>query len=124
MDFVDEPKKVSVSLNTKPDELAPKKTYFYQLPSGRIEPAEAVEAWRHHKNGYRQVGVSDGRTYFNAVKEAQQIFKDQGLEKAQERLRKGFDEELEVAKGHFETPPNADAMGPGAQYMGNSRLRF
>ena len=122
MDFVDEPKKLTVSLNNKPDELAPKKTYFYELPSGRVEPAEAVEAWRHHKNGYKQVGVSDGKTYLQAVREAQQLFKEQGLEAAQERLRKGFSEELEVARGHFETPPNADAMGPGVQYM--NKVRF
>ena len=32
---------------------------------------------------------------------------------AQERLRKGFEEELEIAKGHYETPPRNDIFGNG-----------
>jgi len=113
MDFTEQPKNSLVNLNQKTQEMQIKKTYFYEMPSGRIEPVEEKEAWELHKKGFKQIGVSDGSKYALALKESRQIFQLQGIEMAQERLRKGFEEELEIAKGHYETPPRNDIFGNG-----------
>jgi hypothetical protein len=124
MNFTNDPKPAKISLNNKPQELQTKKTYFYEMPSGRIEAVEAKEAWELHRKNYKQVGVSDGSKYAQAMIEARQIFELQGIEMAQERLRKGFEEELEAAKGHFETPPKNDVFGNGGAEFAQMMPKF
>jgi hypothetical protein len=121
MDFTEPPKPAVVNLNPKTQEIQVNKTYFYEMPNGKIEPVEAKEAWELHKKKYKQIGVSDGSKYRQAIAEARQIFQLQGLEMSQERLRKGFEEELEVARGNFETPPSNDVWGNGRNEF-NSRF--
>lgn len=87
----------------------PNKTYFYARPDGTPFCVEAKEAWTIHRK-FKQIGVSDGSIYYEGVKESHQIFKEKGLEAAQARIRKGFADELEAARGKFETPPNVDRM--------------
>lgn len=83
--------------------------FFYQRPDGSIIHAAEREAWQIHtslKGWAKQYGVSDGVIFQKAVQESRDIFKTQGLEKAQERVRKGIAEEQEAAKGHYQVPRN------------------
>lgn len=117
MDFQAEEKPLKVSVNNKATELKANRTYFYEMPTGNIEPVEAREAWELHKKKYKQIGSSDGTTYNKALKEAQGLLKTKGLEEAQERLRQGLQEELEQARGKIQTPPNYDIFGNGTNEL-------
>ena len=67
--------------------------------------------------------LEDQYLYCLAHEESREIFKIEGLEKAQERLRLGIQEEMEEAKGNYETPPRNDVFGNGVaqfnQMVGN-----
>lgn len=95
------------------------KTYFYERANGSIICVEAFEAWGLHKNPkeFKQVGVSSGQIFNEARKNLRHVFNTQGVEAAQELLREAERKELEAARGHFETPPNAEKMGPGRDYI-------
>jgi len=121
MQFTEPPKVATVSLNGKSAELQTKKTYFYEV-NGNIVPAEAREAWELHKKKHKQIGVSDGSKYAQAIMESRELFKTEGIEKSQERLRQGYEEELESAKGNFETPPNNDVFGNGVREFNQRRV--
>lgn len=124
MDFTIAEKPLVPSINNKAQELKINKTYFYEMPSGNIEAVESREAWELHKKRFKQIGVSDGSLYRKAMEEARELFKTEGLEKSQERLRKGVEEEIEAARGHFEVPPNNDVFGNGRQdFMNKSGMR-
>lgn len=94
------------------------RTYFFERENGETFFAKAQEAWNIYKGrnqiiGFERprikfIGSSDGSTYKKAVQEAQAIFRQEGLEKAQERLRRGAEEELAVARGQLIPPPNFD----------------
>jgi len=94
------------------------RTYFFEREDGTTFFAQAQEAWSIYKGrnqiiGFERprikfIGSSDGSIYRQAVIEAQQIFRQEGLEKAQERLRRGADEELASARGQMIPPPNFD----------------
>lgn len=99
---------------------SPKKHFFYerthkQSYSGYIDAPEnqqadiiAVtenEAASLSESKWRQVGVSDGTAYAQAilhsgVKKGQRI----PIQQAREIMKKAFDAELEAARGHFERP--------------------
>lgn len=97
----------------------PRKTWFYERPNGSVVAVQADEAWAIHNNrsraytGFKQVGCSDGTKYFQAVMDSRDLLRSQGLAAAQERLRRGFDEELEAARGKYEVPPDTDVKWPG-----------
>lgn len=96
----------------------PKKTYFYEKKDGSVIEAQANEAWTLHKKGFKQIGVSSGKKYEEAVKLAHQVFKQTlDKQKVREILLKGRNDELEEARGKFETPPNMDKMGPGRGFI-------
>lgn len=96
---------------------APIKTYFYQRPDGTIFPCEAKEAWAAHKK-FKQVGVSDGKTYFIKLMEIANkyngkidISTDEGQEKmrqVQGEMQEALNAEIEVARGKPERPPQND----------------
>lgn len=95
-----------LTAGANPDNYSPNTTFFYEQPGGRIIVVEEQEAYLIHGK-YKQVGVSDGLIFHKALKEAKQIHRDTGdLKKAQELLRKGEQDELETAKGHFQVPRN------------------
>jgi len=99
---------------------APQQTWFFERPDGSIFATQEQEAWNIYAgrvqvaglrtNPPKIVGVSDGRAYWKAVAEAHEISKTD-IEGAKERLRKGFDEELAVAKGRIIVPRNMDTIG-------------
>lgn len=117
MDFTSSEKPLFVSPNTQLE--PPQKTFFYERPNGTIIHVGEAEAWEiecnRSKNFFKQLGVSDGTTFQKAVIEAQELLATKGLGFAQERIRKGEQEELEAARGHFERPKNANVSGPAAQ---------
>ena len=99
------------------------RVYFFERENGTTFFAKGAEAWQIVK-GRNQVigrdrarikfiGSSDGRLYTQAVIESQQLFRTEGLAKAQERLRKGESDELEAARGKMIYPPNYDTIGQG-----------
>lgn len=93
-----------LNASPNPESAQPKTTFFYEQPSGRIIVVEEREASLiHHK--FKQVGVSDGLVFAQAVVEAKKVQRETGdLQKAQEILRNGEQKELEVARGHFQRP--------------------
>lgn len=93
------------------------KTYFYERSDGSVICVQAQEAWKLHKKRFKQVGVSDGTKFRQAIAESQEIFHREGLAAAQARIKKGEQEELEAARGRYEVPPNADKMGNGAHLL-------
>ena len=109
------------------------KTYFFQREDGKIIQTNALEAWSlwnnrsqilgRQKLRWKLIGVSNGALFRKAVEEAQRLMRSQGLSVAQERLRKGEEEELLVAKGHIEPPPNYDEIGRGGNPIRISSLR-
>ena len=102
----------------KPNKIEPpQKTYFYERRDGSIISAHAKEAWNLHKQ-FKQVGVSDGTAFYKAVQEAHNLFNTRGIEEAQERLRQGEKEEIEVARGHLEMPQNPDTIYPNGRPQG------
>lgn len=92
--------------------------FFYQRKDGTVIMVQESEAWTLHKKGNQvvgqitlpllQVGVSDGLLFQKATQESHQIFKTEGLEAAQARVRQGFEEELALARGFRQTPRNFD----------------
>lgn len=94
-----------------------KRTYFYERKDGSIICVEEKEAWELHKKGFKQIGVSNGEIFRQAVIESQKIFTESGLQAAQERIRKGERDEIEAARGKFQVPPNNDKIGNGASML-------
>ena len=101
----------------------PQKTFFFEREDGSVIAVGEYEAWNLLKNrnqiiGVRTyppklLGVSNGQKMYEAVKEAHAIYlTDQEL--AKDRMRRGFDEELEVARGNIVQPRNPDKQGDGA----------
>lgn len=81
-----------------------RKTYFYERHDGSIVSCndEGSAATMHRK--FKQLGVSDGTKFRQAVIESHQLFRAGDKDGARARLLKGEQEELEAARGHFETP--------------------
>jgi len=95
----------------------PKKTYFWVRESGEVFATEEQEAYHIQyvlveKMGRKLqlYGVSDGKLYNQAVKEAIKIKEEQGLAEAQKYLRGAFEKEKAVAKGNLEKPPDLSTM--------------
>lgn len=93
---------------------APIKTYFYKRKDGSIFPCEAKEAWAVH-NKLQQVGVSDGKAYFNRIKEIASQYNgkidmstDEGqalMAQIQKEMQDALNAEIEIARGNLERPP-------------------
>lgn len=109
------------------------KTFFFEREDGTIIHCGATEAWtiwsgRNQVLGrrperFKLVGTSDGRTFQKAVEEAQKLMRTVGLTEAQERIRKGEQEELAIARTHIEAPINCDEMDRGGRPTRISALR-
>lgn len=101
----------------------PKQTFFFERHDGSIIAVGEQEASNlyYKKNqvvGFdipkpKLIGVSNGKTTYEAIKEAHQIFRDDP-DKAMDRIRKGQADELEIARGNIIIPKNFDKMGDGA----------
>lgn len=104
----------------------PQKTFFFERHDGSIISVGEQEAWGLYarKNQVigqdipkpKLIGVSDGLKMHEAISEAHKIFRTDP-EAAQARIRKGHEEELEVARGHIIKPRNFDKMGDGADMI-------
>lgn len=119
-------KPLNASINSKIEEA--ERIYFFERPDGSRIFAKDREAWNlysrrpqilgKYTQAFKLLGSSDGTTYQQAVREAQEIyFQTNDLQKAQDRLRKGEFEEFEKAKGNLTPPPDYDKMGTGAKYI-------
>lgn len=121
-------KPLVASVNTDQKQLQTNRTYFFEREDGSIICTEEREAWGLYsrvpqvlgKRTYplKFIGSSDGKKYQQAILESQQIYLEtNNLAKAQERLRQGEKEELEIARGNLVPPRNQDKMGTGASYL-------
>lgn len=109
----------------------PTKTFFFERSDGTTFATQEDEAWRIYSTGNqvigfprdkpKLVGVSDGTKMHQAVIEAHALVGDP--EQAKDRLRKGYEEELESARGHLEKPRNMDTIGRGRQPVSINELR-
>jgi hypothetical protein len=119
------PEKPLIAGSNQKVELA-KPVFFFQRPDGTVFHTDEKAAWSIYNGrstmvGIRQplpvyLGTSDGKLFAKAVVESQQIFKTSGLQAAQDRIRKGIDEELEVAKLNKTPPPNTDTVDKYGRY--------
>lgn len=99
---------------------SPQKTFFFEREDGTIFGVNESAAW-HIYSGKSQtiglrvarhklVGTSNGRIVSEAIREARAIFNTEGLEKAQDHIRKAHELEIEESKKHPEAPRNFDTM--------------
>ena len=95
------------------------KTYFYERPNGSIFDCRAREAESAHKK-FKQIGVSDGTHAAKIIADLQKNYKGLTIKKIQEEMRRAWNEELEVARGHFEHPPNYNFNTLGDAQLNNT----
>lgn len=111
----------------------PQKTFFFERHDGSIITTNEAEAWRIingriqtyiRKPAPKLVGVSNGEKYYRAVIESHELARVdpvtgvlslENKEKALQRLRDGWKEEFEAAKGHIEHPRNFDTVDKNGQ---------
>lgn len=101
----------------------PERIYFFERENGSIIFAKENEAHRIYRKRNQVIGQererikflgsSDGQLFYKAVEESKVIFQEKGLEAAQERIRQGEKEELEVARGQMIYPRNMDVVDRG-----------
>lgn len=107
-------------MNTDPNfDYKPAKVFFFQRNDGKIIATEEQEAWnlysRRPQMLYRKgkrvefelIGTGDGTIYHKALMEAKEAGKTD-IQKAQEILRKGQEDELEACRGKIVPPRNMD----------------
>jgi hypothetical protein len=95
----------------------PEDVYFFELEDGRTIFVKEKEACNLYKRKPqilgvdtrrpKFLGVSNGFKFRKALEEAREISKTD-LKKAQERIRQGEKEELEIAKGNLRPPRDFD----------------
>lgn len=96
------------------------RVYFFQKHNGKIIAIDGDrEAWILYAHPTRiftnelppkLIGTSDGRHYMNAMLMAKDYAKEHGFVKAQEMVRKAYEEEIEIAKKTIIAPPNCDTI--------------
>lgn len=105
-----------------------RKIYFFQKENGEVFAVQSdEEAWQlwnrrnqiigRETDRVKLIGTGDGKIFNEAVIESRELFKESGLEAAQERIRRGEQEELNACKGNVVPPPNMDYYGSGADYL-------
>lgn len=97
--------------------------YFFEREDGTIIHAQGREAWNLYSRkpqviGYETrrpkfIGVSDGTVFQKAVIDMKAIYREKGLQAAQEYLRNAQREELEKARLNKTPPQNADRFEVG-----------
>ena len=91
----------------------PQKTYFFERKNGSTFACTEKEAWNCIRNKwFKLIGVSDGKVFAEATKEAVALHKEGKIAEAKTRLLKGQDDELEAARGHIEKPRNFERVDP------------
>ena len=88
--------------------------FFYERPDGSIFSCWEKEADKLNKRNWKQVGVSSGEHFRQGMKKLEMENKtsldleiEEGqvrLEKIHEEIKKLYDEELEIARGHYVIP--------------------
>jgi hypothetical protein len=81
----------------------PQKIFFYERQDGSVIDSDERFAAKIH-NKYRQWGVSDGKHYFEKMKDLQGRINALTLEEYQAGLRQAWQEEIDGAKGKYENP--------------------
>ncbi len=121
---------VTVTVDTsKPVERA----FFFERDNGTVIYVNEVTAWsliskgqQHIRQGtkhFKYLGQSDGVAYAQALKEANVLFKTEGLEAAQKRLKEGVEAEVENAKLNQRPPRNFDEVDLQGNPIKISELR-
>lgn len=120
----------TISVDTsKPVERA----FFFQREDGSTFYVNEVTAWsllskgtQHLGSGvkrHKYIGQSDGTAYAQALSEATVLFKTEGIENAQKRLKEGVQQELENAKLNTRLPRNFDEVDLRGNPIKLSELR-
>ena len=112
---------------------SPQKTFFFERSDGSIFFTNEQEAWIIYSGKSQMVGIrpsipkligtSDGKITNQATLEARAIFHSDGLEKAQEHIRKAQELELETARKTIIPPRNFDTIGNKGEPINISELR-
>jgi hypothetical protein len=128
----EKPLQASVNTQLQPTE----KIFFLKKANGTILNMDERGAWnvlrgnqvfRGKRGKFRDeveiIGVSDGLSYLQAVKESHEIFKTKGLDAAQAHLRNALNAELERCRGKIEMPRNYDMTDEGGNPVDINLLR-
>lgn len=99
---------------TKPNKIEPaQRTWFFQRENGEIFACHAVEAYNltrktsEYQKRLKLIGCSDGAIFQQAVRDSHRVFAEtKDVAQAQAVLRKGEQDELEVARGNIIQPPD------------------
>lgn len=95
------------------------RVYFFERPNGSVIHVDEHAAWTLYSRPqqtisgpirFKYLGTSNGLNYQKAINESSALFKEQGLEAAQEHLRKAWDAEFQLALQDKTPPPNFDEI--------------
>lgn len=99
------------------------RVYFFEREDGSIIFAQGKEAWNIFKNRNQAlgrermrnkfIGSSDGSIFRQGLIEAHKIFREQGLEASQARIKQAEADELAAARGVMVYPQNHDSITRG-----------
>ena len=81
----------------------PRKTFFYERKDGFVFACGLEEAYNCHDR-FKQVGVSDGKHYWDTLNEIRKVVETLPDEEVKKMMLKAYKEEIEIARGHFEDP--------------------
>lgn len=114
------PKNPKPNLNSPWGKPKPVRTYFFQRGDGSIISASDNDAWSIYsgknqtmgevKIRPKYIGQTDGVLYYNAVVEAQKVFKEKGLEYSRDIMLEAERASFEEAKKNPTPPRNFDAV--------------
>jgi hypothetical protein len=124
-------KPLTASINTKLP--PPTEVYFIERENGEVLHVDEKMAW-NLLNGrsvvvgrlpdrMKLIGTGKGEIFQEAVLESQAIYQKEGLQAAQERIRKGVQDELEACRGTIKYPRNHDTVGAGGAPVNINDLR-
>jgi len=110
---------------------SPARVYFFERPDGSRIHVNEESAWNLFSRPqqtlwgpvrYKYLGTSDGKQYAQAVAESHLIFREHGLEAAQEHLRQALETEAKTALQDKTPPRNFDTVGSNGLPIDRSRL--
>lgn len=98
----------------------PEEVYFFERENGEIIHVNEKAAWGlymgrskvvgRYPERIKIIGVGSGALFYKGLLESQVLFKSQGLEAAQNRIRLGVQEELVACRGNIKIPRNFDTQ--------------
>ncbi len=98
----------------------PEEIYFFQREDGEVIHVNEATAWNlyngrnrvigQYQDRMKIIGVGSGEIFQKGLLESKELFRTQGIEAAQLRIRKAVLQELEACRGKIKIPRNYDSV--------------